>query len=283
MSDDPTTDGGIDLPNSDATASSGPAGGAGGSPPEWLSLDAGEEIVWAGEPSIKSVYGTVITGVVLVPVLLGFLVLLGLPFSYLSIKNTDYVVTNQSLYVKKGVASTNIETVDIDKLQNTEYSQSFWGKQLGFGNIEVSTAGSSGADITFRSIENAREVRETISDLSSRGRSQSRSRAEGEHETAGASADQLEELVAELRATREAMERIDARLADAAAARSDAGTDRERTGQSGGDAGQGQVGQSTDGTGETSTGPNDSDAESLSSDGDSGSASDDDSFDWPDR
>jgi len=226
MSDDPTTDGGIDLPNSDATASSGPAGGAGGSPPEWLSLDAGEEIVWAGEPSIKSVYGTVITGVVLVPVLLGFLVLLGLPFSYLSIKNTDYVVTNQSLYVKKGVVSMNIETVDIDKLQNTEYSQSFWGKQLGFGGIDISTAGSSGAEISFSNIEDAREVREMITRLGNEyGAGSTRSAGTGEGGAAGRAArdDRMDELIEELRATRKAMESVEAAI------REEAGGSRSRS------------------------------------------------------
>jgi uncharacterized membrane protein YdbT with pleckstrin-like domain len=197
-------------------ASTDDSGGAGvASPgeyerPEWLSLDPDEEVVWVGEPVLLSLVGTVVVGVVLIPVLIGFVILLALPFSYLSIKNTDFVVTTKSLYVKKGVLSTNIETVDIDKIQNTEYNQSFWGKQFDYANIDVSTAGSAGADITFQSIENARPVRERISELGNRGRSGRKSSAAGEE---GRSRDdRLDELVAELRATREAMERIEAKL-----------------------------------------------------------------------
>ncbi|MEF8850953.1 MAG: PH domain-containing protein [Haloarculaceae archaeon] len=180
--------------------------------PEWLSLDPDEEVVWVGEPVKLSLVGTAVVGVILTFFLIGIVILLALPFSYLSIKNTDFVVTTKSLYVKKGVLSTNIETVDIDKIQNTEYNQSFWGKQFDYANIDISTAGSSGADITFQSIQNARAVRERISELGNRARSGRGSGAGGEEAATGAREDRLDELVAELRATREAMERIEAKL-----------------------------------------------------------------------
>jgi uncharacterized membrane protein YdbT with pleckstrin-like domain len=181
--------------------------------PEWLSLDPDEEVVWVGEPVLLSLVGTVVVGVILIPLLVGLVILLALPFSYLTIKNTDFVVTTKSLYVKKGVLSTNIETVDIDKIQNTEYNQSFWGKQFDYANIDISTAGSAGADITFQSIENARAVRERISELGNRARS-GRGSSAGDQAGEHPRDDRLDELVAELRATREAMERIEAKLDD---------------------------------------------------------------------
>jgi uncharacterized membrane protein YdbT with pleckstrin-like domain len=181
--------------------------------PEWLSLDPDEEIVWVGEPVKLSLVGTAILGVILTFFIIGIVILLALPFSYLSIKNTDFVVTTKSLYVKKGVLSTNIETVDIDKIQNTEYNQSFWGKQFDYANIDVSTAGSSGAEITFQSIQNARAVRERISELGNRARG-GRGSGTGEESGAAPRDDRLDELIAELRATREAMERIEAKMDD---------------------------------------------------------------------
>jgi uncharacterized membrane protein YdbT with pleckstrin-like domain len=200
-----------------ATAATDDSTGLAGSPgeyetPEWLSLDPDEEVVWVGEPVKLSLVGTAVVGVVLVFVLVGFLILLALPFSYLSIKNTDFVVTTKSLYVKKGVLSTNIETVDIDKIQNTEYNQSFWGTQFDYANIDISTAGSSGADITFQSIQNARAVRERISELGNRARSGRGSGADSGESATARREDRLDELVAELRATREAMERIEAKI-----------------------------------------------------------------------
>lgn len=185
--------------------------------PEWLSLDEDEEIQWVGEPVMLSLAGTAITGIVLLVVLIGFVILLALPFQYLSIKNTDFVVTNKAIYVKKGVLSTNIESVGLDKIQNTEFSQSFWGKQFGFGGIDVSTAGSSGAEISLTNIEDAREVREMITRLSNQYAGSSRPSA-GDGATVGGTAgtapggDRMDELIAELRATREAMESVEAAI-----------------------------------------------------------------------
>jgi uncharacterized membrane protein YdbT with pleckstrin-like domain len=186
---------------------------------EWLSLDADEEVIWVGQPAFETLYGTIATGIVLTLVVIGLLVLLGVPFSYLGIKNTDYVVTTKSLYVKKGILSTNIETVDLDRIQNTEYSQSFWGKRFGYGQIAISTAGSSGAEITFRGIPDAKAVRDRIAELQpTRGGGDgttagSGPSGEGEAGAAPASAAQIDELISEVRATREAFERIESHLA----------------------------------------------------------------------
>lgn len=187
--------------------------------PEWLSLDDDEEIQWIGEPVPVSIVGTAVWGVLLTVVLIGFLILLMLPFSWLSLKNTDYVVTNKSLYVKKGVLGTNIESVALDKIQNTEYSQSFWGKQFGFGSIDISTAGSSGAEVSFQNVENARSVREKITSLTNEYATENRRSSPTSDEAmesvgATATADRMDELVEELRGTRRAMERIEQHVSE---------------------------------------------------------------------
>jgi membrane protein YdbS with pleckstrin-like domain len=187
--------------------------------PEWVSLDDDEEIVWAGEPSVATLYGTIVTGLVLLVVLIGLLVLLGLPFAYLRIKNTDYVVTNKALYVKRGVLSTNIETVDLDRIQNTEFRESFWGKQFDYGELLISTAGSGGAEITFDGIADAKSVRDRVDELRSTrvsrgGDGMGGDAGGGSAGSTPASEEQLTELIAEVRATREAFERIEDRLVE---------------------------------------------------------------------
>ncbi|WP_226010693.1 PH domain-containing protein [Halomicrobium salinisoli] len=185
--------------------------------PEWLSLEDGEAIQWVGQPTTLRLVGTVVAGVVTIPLLIGVFILLALPFQYLQIDHTDYVVTNRSLYVKTGILSTNIESVDLDRIQNTEFTQSFWGTRLGFGTIEISTAGSGGADITFDDVEDARSVREELTRVQ-RAFAEGGGRASGGTGGSGgrraASEEQLDELVAELRATREALERVEATLRD---------------------------------------------------------------------
>lgn len=186
---------------------------------EWLSLEPGEEVVWVGEPTKLRMVGTAVTGVLLIPFLIGILVLLFLPLTYLGIKHTDYVVTNRSLYVKKGILSTNVESIDLDRIQNTEFTQSFWGKQLGFGTIEISTAGSSGADISFAGVEDARAVRDEVTrvqrEFAEGGERGARDGTGGGGRARTPAADaRVDELVGELRATREALERVAAKLED---------------------------------------------------------------------
>ncbi|MFB6097111.1 MAG: PH domain-containing protein [Haloferacaceae archaeon] len=179
---------------------------------EWLSLDEGERVEWAGHPARVSMVPGIVWGVVLLPLFgLGLLVLLG---SVLRVRNTDYVVTNQSLYVKKGILSTTIESVGLDKIQNTEYRQSFLGKQFGYGSIDVSTAGSGGTDLSFGAIEDARSVRETITRLSAEYAAGG-GRDDGAESPAGVD-DPMGELLAELTATREALERAERALRERA-------------------------------------------------------------------
>lgn len=202
--------------------------------PEWLSLEDDEEIIWIGQPAFETLYGTIVTGVVLLVVLIGVLILIGVPFSYLRITNTDYVVTNKSLYVKRGVLSTNIETVDLDRIQNTEFNQSFWGKQFGYGKILISTAGSSGAEITFDGIPDAATVRDRINELRNKRRGRGDDGTGGRQAPAGdaaagaapASEAQVNELIEEVRATREAFERIEQEVVETATA------EQRATGQS---------------------------------------------------
>lgn len=189
---------------------------------EWLSLDEDEHVEWADHPARVSMISGFIWGLILLPLFgLGLLIIIG---TVLNIKNTDYVVTNKALYVKKGILSTTIESVGLDKIQNTEYRQPMLGKQFGYGTIEISTAGSGGADLSFSAIENARSVRETINRLSSEYSAGGGGRTEGGAERAEEEADPMQELLAELTATRKALENAEQALRDQQAGKTDDST-----------------------------------------------------------
>lgn len=174
--------------------------------PSWLSLDPDETVEWVGKPAFVSVAPALLVGVLFIPLLgVGLLVIAG---TVLSVKNTDYVATSRSLYVKRGILSTNIESVGLDKIQNTEYRQSFLGKQFDYGSIDVSTAGSSGAEITFRAVPDARDVRELVNRLTNQARERPETDAPGERTDEA----WVEDLLAELTATREALENVERAL-----------------------------------------------------------------------
>lgn len=129
---------------------------------DWLTLDSNEKIVWDGQPRIKSIIPAVIIGLPTAVLGIGIFIILG---AYYSVKNTEYVVTDESLYVKKGVLSRSVQKIGFDKVQNISFSQGILGTHFGYGNIEISTAGGSGVEMRFRSIEEPKHVQEKINGL----------------------------------------------------------------------------------------------------------------------
>lgn len=173
--------------------------------PEWLSMDEGERVEWMGEPELVSRANALFAGVLLLPLLgLGLLVIIP---TVLQVRNTDYVVTNQSLYAKRGVLSTTIKSLELDRIQNTSFDQSFVEKLLGYGTVGVSTAGSDGTEMSFEAIGDAEEVRDLVRELSKRYTGATT-------DEAGATASPSSELAEELRRTREALESVDAAIGE---------------------------------------------------------------------
>lgn len=126
--------------------------------------DAGdEEIQWMGKPAKESQIVPIIIGIILVPIGIGLISLLSI---YIRIYYTTYVVTGEALYKKTGILSEKTKRVPLSKIQNTEYSRSFVEKQFGFGSVQISSAGSSGTELNFRSVENPERLQELINQLS---------------------------------------------------------------------------------------------------------------------
>ncbi|WP_436347865.1 PH domain-containing protein [Natronorubrum sp. FCH18a] len=187
---------------------------------EWLSLDDDESVLWAGGPDRRTIAPTAallafpVLALLVVPfnavaglVLTAVLALVVVPivgWSVLWIRSTDYVVTTSGLYEKRGILSRDVKRIDFEKVQNTSYSQSAIGTRVGYGTVEVSSAGGSGVEMRFRTIPTPREIQQLISSRVSPARSGARSTTESP--TSGDSDDVLEEILVELRAIRTALE-----------------------------------------------------------------------------
>lgn len=162
---------------------------------DWLSVDDDESIRWASTPHKYSVVPGLVIGIPLSFVLIGIPILVG---SYLQYTNTNYVVTNKGLYSKRGILSRDVQQIGFDKVQNISYSQSAVGSSLGYGSVDVSTAGGSGVELKFRSIPEPAAVQELIA-------REIDSRQQGETDEADSPDDVLDEILQELRAIRSAV------------------------------------------------------------------------------
>lgn len=178
-------------------------------PFDWLALDATEDVVWSGSPHLLGYFWVLVAGVLLVPAFgVGLAVI---AWGYLRVTNTVYVISTESVYKKTGVLSRTVTEIGHEKIQDTSYSQSVVGRYVGFGTVEISTAGGSGVEMRLAYVPDPLDVQSRLDEIavtpSSAGRDD-RSRQGGgqlDDET-------LATLLEEIRATREAMESIERTL-----------------------------------------------------------------------
>ena len=163
---------------------------------EWLTLDDGEEVLWASTPHKSSLVPALAIGIPLSFVLVGIPIIAS---AYLSFTNTNYVVTTRGLYRKRGILSRDVKQIGFDKVQNISYTQSAVGSSLGYGTVEISTAGSSGVELRFRSIPTPAEIQELISREIER-------REDGGRDEEDSVDDTLDAILTELRGIRQALD-----------------------------------------------------------------------------
>ncbi|UTF55598.1 PH domain-containing protein [Natronosalvus rutilus] len=193
---------------------------------DWLTLDRDEEIIWSGKPHKSSLIPAFIIGLPLALVLIGLFIIAG---SYLHRENTQYVVTTDGLYKKTGIVSRDVQRIDFGKVQNTSYSQGFFGTQFGYGNIDISTAGGSGVEMRFQSVPEPREVQELIN------KRVKTSRDEPATESGEGKRDVLNEILIELREIRSTLETQQGTAGDTSAKTSNIGNSQEGRSTSEGD------------------------------------------------
>ncbi len=127
---------------------------------DWFQQDSNEEVLWKGTPKLNSIYPTVGLGILLLPVGgLGLLLIIG---SYLYIKNVEFVVSSKALYKKTGILSRKVQKVKFPNIQDTSYGQSFFGRYFGYGNVNISTAGSGGIELKFNAVEDPEKLQSII-------------------------------------------------------------------------------------------------------------------------
>lgn len=79
-------------------------------------------------------------------------------------KNNLWVVTNLRVIDEFGVFSSNSKESPLDKINNVTYSQSFWGKMWGYGNVQIQTAAEIGST-TYFAVDNPKKLRDTITQM----------------------------------------------------------------------------------------------------------------------
>lgn len=75
-----------------------------------------------------------------------------------------WAVTNLRVVDECGVISLNSKESPLEKINNVTYSQTGWGRILGYGDIQIQTAAEIGAT-TYTMVTNPRELKDTITEM----------------------------------------------------------------------------------------------------------------------
>lgn len=167
---------------------------------DWLTLDDDEQVIWTGQPHAYSLVPALVVGIPLSLVLVGIPIVLG---AYLGRENTVYLLTNEGLYQKSGILSRDVQKIEFEKVQNTAFSQGPLGNAVGYGNVDISTAGGDSVEMRFRAVPDPKDVQARIKQEIRKTRSGNRENGDS---STRSSEDVLDEILTELREIRSHLE-----------------------------------------------------------------------------
>jgi uncharacterized membrane protein YdbT with pleckstrin-like domain len=130
-----------------------------------VDLQPGERVVFEGHPSwrgLLSFYIGGVAGALAIAVVIGLLtsffvglvaaialVAAVLGFGLFKRMSTTYLVSNQRLYIRRGLLSKRVQQTRIDRVQNVNTEQSLRERMLRVGTVEFDTAGTDDSEFKF--------------------------------------------------------------------------------------------------------------------------------------
>jgi uncharacterized membrane protein YdbT with pleckstrin-like domain len=143
-----------------------------------MDLHPGEDVVFEGHPSWRAllafyVYGTigvavvgvivalvasVPVGVLIAVVLFAIMLIVG----FVKRMATTYMVTNQRLYIRRGILSKAEQQTRIDRVQNVNTNQTLLQRALSVGTVDFDTAGTDDSEFRFIGIADPGSVVDAV-------------------------------------------------------------------------------------------------------------------------
>jgi uncharacterized membrane protein YdbT with pleckstrin-like domain len=139
-----------------------------------MDLHPGEEIVFQGHPSWRSVLSFYLKGLVLALIagvigwaadsigigVLAFVVVEALVIVVVYVRRmaTDYIISTERLHIRRGILSRHVQQTNIDRVQNVNTSQSLVDRMLRVGKVDFDTAGTDDSDFTFYGVSEPSDV-----------------------------------------------------------------------------------------------------------------------------
>ena len=139
-----------------------------------MDLHPGDELVFDGHPSWRSVLGFYVIGVAVaaagaaigalasgaaIAVLAGVVVLaLVLLVGFVKRMATRYVITTERLHIRRGILAKATQETRIQRVQNVNTEQSFFERVVQVGTVDFDTAGTDDSEFRFVGVATPSDV-----------------------------------------------------------------------------------------------------------------------------
>jgi uncharacterized membrane protein YdbT with pleckstrin-like domain len=121
-------------------------------------VNVAEQAVWSGCPSQWQNLWAWAACILLVPI----------PWAVwraLVTRSTRYELTTQRLKTTRGVFNRVTDDIELYRVKDTHFQQTFWQRMVGIGDIVLSTSDTSTPVVTLADIHDAEGVRERVRGL----------------------------------------------------------------------------------------------------------------------
>jgi uncharacterized membrane protein YdbT with pleckstrin-like domain len=139
-----------------------------------MDLHPDEQMVFEGHPSWRGLLAFYISGVggaLVIAVIVGLVGSVGLGIvvgavlvagvllvGFVKRMATRYVVTNQRLYIRRGILAKRVQQTRIDRVQNVNTDQGLVERILRVGTVDFDTAGTDDSEFRFLGIASPDKV-----------------------------------------------------------------------------------------------------------------------------
>ena len=139
-----------------------------------MDLHPGEDVVFEGHPSWRAVLAFYLSGIIgslLIAVIVALAASVGLGVvvgvvlialvilvGFIRRMATTYMVSNQRLYIRRGILAKRVQQTRIDRVQNVNTDQSLMQRLLRVGTVDFDTAGTDDSDFVFVGISSPDRV-----------------------------------------------------------------------------------------------------------------------------
>ena len=122
-----------------------------------------EKIIWQGNSSLISNFGSFMIGIILTLTVVGAIV--GIPYiiwTYLVIKNKKYELTQERLILRSGVLNKKIEELELFRIRDYSIEKPFIYNIFGVGNIILTSSDKNNPYIKLEALKDIEDLKNKI-------------------------------------------------------------------------------------------------------------------------